>query len=253
MPDEPAPAEPAPALRTVVSVATYNEIENIERLVGELRQTVPAADVLVIDDNSPDGTGDCVRRLAAADPHVHGLHRTGKLGLGTAYLAAFDWAAEHGFDVLVTMDSDFSHAPADVPRLIEPLADDRADLVIGSRYVPGGGIEGWPRSRHLMSRCVNGYTRLLFGTRTRDCSGGFRGYRVARLADVDWSRQVARGYAFLEEVLYRCQAAGLRTEEVPIVFRDREVGDSKINLGEAASAVVDLATVCLRDRLLRRG
>ena len=124
------------------------------------------------------------------------------------------------------------------------------DLVIGSRYIEGGGIEGWPRSRHVMSGLVNRYTRLLFGTRVRDCSGGFRAYRVAKLKTVDWSRQVAKGYAFLEEVLYRCEAAGFRVGEVPIVFRDRERGSSKINRGEAISAVKDLAWVCLRDRVL---
>ena len=236
-------------LKTLVSIATYNEIENVEALVASLRKRLPAADVLVIDDNSPDGTGDAVRRMAADDAYVHGLHRAGKLGLGTAYLAAFEYAAAHGYDVLVTMDSDFSHDPDAVASLVQPLADGKADLAIGSRYIDGGGIEGWPRSRHVMSRCVNTYTRLLFGTRVADCSGGFRAYRVAKLAEVDWSRQVAKGYAFLEEVLFRCERAGLRTVEVPILFRDREQGTSKISLKEAGSAVIDLARVCWRDRI----
>ena len=235
-------------LRTLVSVATYNEIENVEALVTALRTAVPTAHVLVIDDASPDGTGDVVRRLSESDPQVHGLHRSGKLGLGTAYLAAFEYAAEHGFDALVTMDSDFSHSPEAVVSLVQPLAADRADLVIGSRYVPGGGIEGWPRSRHVMSRAVNTYTRLLFGPLAADCSGGFRAYRVAKLRQVDWSRQVARGYAFLEEVLFRCAAAGFRIDEVPIVFRDREQGTSKISWKEATAALRDLATVRWRER-----
>ena len=250
--DESPVARSAP-LRTLVSVATYNEAENIASLVAQLRERVPTADVLVIDDASPDGTGDIVRGLAAADDHVAGLHREGKLGLGTAYLAAFEYAAAHSYDALVTMDSDFSHDPADVPRLLQPLREETADLVIGSRYIEGGGIEGWPRSRHWMSAGVNTYTRLLFGTRVRDCSGGFRAYRVAPLTTIDWSRQVARGYAFLEEVLYRCEAAGLRVREVPIVFRDRVKGQSKINRSEAVAAVWNLAHVAVRDRLLRRG
>ena len=252
--DPPAAASDFPA-RVLVSVATYNEAENIEPLVRAIGERLPDAAVLIIDDASPDGTGAIADRLAEAKRSVRVVHRAGKLGLGTAYLEAFEQAIASGHAVLITMDSDFSHDPAALPSLVKRIDDPAApaDLVIGSRYIPGGGIEGWPRRRHVMSGLVNRYTRLLFGTAVRDCSGGFRAYRVDRLATVDWSRQVARGYAFLEEVLYRCEAAGFRVAEVPIHFRDRIKGDSKISLGEAAHAVKDLAWVCVRDRLLRRG
>ena len=254
LPDDPTAAESASAaLRPLVAVATYNEAENIEAMVAAIREAVPQADVLITDDASPDGTGAIADRLAAADVQVTVNHRAGKLGLGTAYLAAFEHVGRSGHDVLVTLDSDLSHDPERIPDLLAPIAAGEADLVIGSRYVEGGGIEGWPRSRHLMSGAVNRYTRLLFGTRVRDCSGGFRAYRADGLAEIDWSRQVAKGYAFLEEVLFRCEAAGLRVAEVPIVFRDRIKGESKISLAEATSAIRDLAWVCLRDRVGRAG
>jgi len=223
------------APRILITLCTYNERENLPELATEIHRHAPSVDILVIDDNSPDGTGKLADQLAAADPRVRVLHREGKLGLGTATLAGFRYAIERNYDLLVNMDADFSHHPRYLPAII--AAAPEADVVIGSRYVAGGGVAGWGMQRRLMSGGINWYARLLLGLRTRDNSGAFRAYRVAKLREVPLDRVRARGYAFQEEILYRLRRAGSRFVEVPIVFEDRRRGTSKINGREAVVAL----------------
>jgi len=226
---------------TLVTLATYNEIENLPRLVDEIFAHAPAVDVLVIDDNSPDGTGAWCDQKAAVDPRVHCLHRAGKLGLGTATIAGMHYAIEHGYRYMLNMDADFSHHPRYLPALIAGMdhADGRptVDVMIGSRYVAGGAIEGWPLKRHLMSRGVNTYARWLLGLRARDCSGAFRCYRTALLEKIDFATIRSRGYSFQEEILWLLKRQGARFGETPITFADREHGVSKIDAKEARSAL----------------
>jgi dolichol-phosphate mannosyltransferase len=221
--------------RILVTLCTYNERENVGLLVPEIRCALPQADVLVIDDNSPDGTGGLADELAAADARIRVLHRPGKQGLGSAILAGFREASEHGYDFILNMDADFSHDPRYLPAIVECMQ--RADVAIGSRYVSGGGVEGWGFSRHFMSQGINWYARLWLRLPTRDNSGAFRCYRVAKLAQIDLDRVRARGYAFQEEILYRCRRVDCRFEETPIVFRDRRYGTSKINWRESVAAL----------------
>lgn len=229
--------------RMLVTLCTYNERENLERLIPQIHAHLPEADVLVIDDNSPDGTGQLADRLAATDPRVKVLHRSGKLGLGTATLAGFRYAIEHGYGLLMNMDADFSHHPRHLPALVACM--DRTDVAIGSRYVPGGGIRGWGLKRHVMSRGVNLLARTLLGLKTRDNSGAYRCYRVEKLRQLNLDAFLARGYAFQEEVLYRCRQIGCRFAETPIVFEDRRVGQSKANLREIVFALRDIARMAL--------
>jgi dolichol-phosphate mannosyltransferase len=229
--------------RTLITLATYNELENLPRLVDEIFAAVPDADLLVIDDNSPDGTGKWCDERAATDGRVKCLHRSGKLGLGTATIAAMQYAIEHGYDYMVNLDADFSHPPRYLPRLIAGLrqrtdADGwRYDVMIGSRYIPGGKIEGWPAKRHVMSRCVNLYARCLLGLSPRDCSGAFRAYRVELLRKLDFAAIRSRGYSFQEEILWLLKRAGARFGEAPITFVERQFGQSKINSKEAYAAL----------------
>jgi dolichol-phosphate mannosyltransferase len=225
---------------TLVTVATYNEMENLPRLADEIFRHAPDAHLLVIDDNSPDGTGRWCDERAAADPRVRCLHREGKLGLGSAIVAGMRYGIEHGYRHVLNMDADFSHDPKYLPDLIGGMDRDGQaihDVMIGSRYVPGGRIEGWPLKRHLMSRGVNLYSRLLLGLKPRDCSGGYRCYRTALLARLDFAAIRSRGYSFQEEVLWRLKRLGARIGETPITFADRVRGQSKIHSGEAAAAV----------------
>ncbi len=226
-----SPDEP----RVLVSMATYNERDNLAALVREIHQFVPAADVLVTDDNSPDGTGKLADELAAADPRVHVLHRPGKLGLGTAILAALRYAMEHDYDLLVNIDADFSHHPRYLPALLDGMR--KHDVMIGSRYVQGGGTENWPLKREVISRSVNYLVRFLFRLPARDCSGGYRCYRVAKLRETDLKGLWSRGYSFQQEVLYRCRKAGCKIGETPIVFADRRAGSSKVNAREAVRSM----------------
>lgn len=228
------------AVKTLVTLATYNEIENLPRLVDAIFAAVPQVELLVIDDNSPDGTGRWCDERAATDPRVHCLHRAGKLGLGTATIAGLQYGIDHGYDQVLNMDADFSHHPRHLPALLaamEPPAGPRPDVAIGSRYVPGGGIEGWPWKRHLMSRGVNAYARTLLRLPVRDTSGAFRCYRTEILRRLDFGRVVSRGYSFQEEILWHLRRAGARFVEVPITFADRERGQSKINSREAYAAL----------------
>jgi len=228
---------------TLLALATYNERENLRPLVEAiLGLGIAGLDILVVDDNSPDGTGQLADELAAAHANLQVLHRAGKLGLGTAHVAAMRHAIERGYEFLVTMDADFSHDPAYLPAILARRDD--ADLVIGSRYVPGGGVRNWGRVRRLMSWGANAYVRLLLGLRPRDCSGAYKCYRVALLRRVDLGGIVARGYAFQEEITWRLQLLGARIAEVPIIFEDRRLGRTKMSWREA----VGLFTTVLRLR-----
>jgi dolichol-phosphate mannosyltransferase len=219
-----------------VCLPTYNERENLEPMVAALLEVLGEDGiVLVIDDNSPDGTGEIADRLATADDRVHVLHRPRKEGLGPAYLAGFERALELGADLIMEMDCDFSHDPADVPRLT--AAAETADLVIGSRYVRGGGTRNWGLLRRLISRGGSLYAQILLGVRVRDLTGGFKCYRRAVLETIDLAAIDSKGYAFQIETTYRTIRAGFRVVEVPIVFVDRQVGGSKMSKSIVLEAV----------------
>jgi len=210
-----------------VVLPTYNEAENLEAITERiLAQIGPGDRILVVDDNSPDGTGKIADRLAAGEPRIEVLHRPGKGGLGPAYLAGFARALDGGAGLILEMDADFSHDPADLPRLI--AATERADLAIGSRYVKGGGVEEWGPLRRVVSRMGSAYARLVLGVRVRDLTGGFKCFRREVLERLDLDRVHANGYAFQIELTYRTIQAGFSVEEVPIVFRNRRMGTSKM-------------------------
>ena len=223
-----------PPATTLVTIATYNERENLPALLDEVLRTEPNCDILVIDDNSPDGTGAWADEKATSEPRLRVLHRSGKLGLGTATIAGMKYAIEHGYDYVLNLDADFSHHPRYLPALIAGM--DQADVMIGSRYVPGGGTPDWPLHRRLLSRAVNAFARLLLGLSPRDCSGAFRCYRVALLKQLDFDQIRARGYAFQEEILWRLKQLGARFGETPIVFTDRQRGSSKVSMHEALTS-----------------
>ncbi|MBI1915056.1 MAG: polyprenol monophosphomannose synthase [Planctomycetes bacterium] len=237
------PGEKGPP-RILVSLATYNERDNLAPLVREVLERLPAAHVLVVDDNSPDGTGRLADEMAAADPRVRVLHRAGKLGLGTAILTAMRYAMDHDYDYLVNMDADFSHHPRYLPALVAGM--DRHDVMIGSRYVPGGGTVAWPWSRRLMSWGVNLLVRLLFRIPAHDCSGAYRCYRVTKLRKAHLERLQSRGYSFQQEALYRCRRARSRLGETPIVFEDRRAGASKVSPREVVRSLSVLLVLGLR-------
>jgi len=217
----------AAAGRTVIIMPTYNERQNLEIIAGRVRESVPEADLLVVDDNSPDGTGDLADKLAETDQHIQVMHRTEKAGLGRAYVAGFSWALERGYDVIVEMDADGSHRPEDLPRLLTALAG--ADAVIGSRYVPGGTVVNWPKSREFLSRGANIYNRLMLGVSVKDATGGFRAYRAATLRKIDLNNIESAGYCFQIDMTLRVLQAGLKLIEVPITFVERERGSSKMS------------------------
>lgn len=212
---------------TLVIIPTYNEAENIKPVVGRVRESVPAAHVLIADDNSPDGTGKLADKLAAEDEQVHVLHRTGKEGLGAAYLAGFSWGMEHGYGVLVEMDADGSHQPEELPRLLTALKG--ADLVLGSRWVPGGRIVNWPKSRQFISRGGSTYSRLLLDVPIRDVTGGYRAFRRETLEGLGLEEVASQGYCFQVDLARRAVREGYHVVEVPITFVERERGDSKMS------------------------
>lgn len=219
----------------LVVVPTYNEAENI-RLIAE---AVRGHDLrlLVVDDGSPDGTGEIADELAANDDAIDVLHRNSKQGLGPAYAAGFDWGLDHGADILCEMDADFSHNPDDLPRLVEAITDG-ADLAIGSRYVPGGGVENWPWHRRWLSRGGNLYARFMLGTRVNDMTAGFRAFRADALRELDFSGCEASGYGFQVEMAWSASRTGLDVREVPITFKDRTRGTSKMGAGIALEAML---------------
>lgn len=222
--------------RVLVVVPTYNEAQNIERVVGRIRAAVPSVDVLIVDDASPDGTGKLADRLAADDLQVHVLHRHAKLGLGAAYIAGFRWGLERDYDVFVEMDADGSHRPEELPRLLEALqggpdaADPSgADLVLGSRWIPGGEVVNWPTSRKILSRGGNTYARIALGLPLQDATGGFRAFRRKVLESIGLDDVVSQGYCFQVDLAWRALQSGFRVVEVPITFVEREYGASKMN------------------------
>jgi dolichol-phosphate mannosyltransferase len=235
--------------RTLITIATYNEMENLPSLVAEILAQVPV-EILVIDDNSPDGTGRWCDGQAQADPRVHCLHRPGKLGLGTATIAGMQWAIEQGYDQMLNMDADFSHHPRYLPAFLagmDPADGPAVDVMIGSRYIPGGGVEGWPLKRHVMSRGINLAARWLLGLKPKDCSGAFRCYRTSVLQRLDFGAVRSRGYSFQEEILWHLKRLGARFAETPIVFVDRQRGASKIDMREAVSSLWTLFRLGLRN------
>lgn len=229
-------AEPAlPDTGSVlVVIPTYQERQNLPSIITRVRASVPAAHVLVVDDNSPDGTGEIADELAAADDRLHVLHRPGKQGLGAAYLAGFGWALGEGFDTIVEMDADGSHQPEQLPALLRAL--DTADVVLGSRWVPGGQVRNWPKSREVLSRGANSYARLWLGLPLRDATGGYRAYRAQVLKALELESIRSQGYCFQVDLVLRSVQAGFRVVEVPIVFVEREYGASKMSRAIIAEA-----------------
>lgn len=225
----------ADSIRALVVVPTYNERENIRPLCRRILEQGRALEVLVVDDNSPDGTAGEVRQISAESHRVHLLERRGKLGLGTAYIAGFHWALERGYDRVIQMDADFSHPPERLPAMLEQSR--RCEVVLGSRYVPGGGWERWPRRRLIFSATANWLTRNLLGLPARDCTAGFRCFHASALRQIPLENVRARGYAFQEEMLWQCTGRGWRICEVPITFRQRRRGRSKISLSEVLGAL----------------
>jgi dolichol-phosphate mannosyltransferase len=225
--------------RSVIVVPTYNERENLPLLIEALLNVSPA-DVLVVDDGSPDGTGQIADEWARTHSRVRVLHRAGKLGLGTAYLDGFRWGMHEGYDLLMSMDCDFSHDPKYVPEILRRA--ESADLVIGSRYVPGGGTSGWALRRKIISRMANTSVRVLLGLKTHDTSAGFRCYRREALECIGLDTVKSRGYNVLEEMVFRCEKHGLRVAEVPIIFVDRQRGKTKISVRD----MIGVGTMVLR-------
>ncbi len=238
-----------------VILPTYNEADNIRPITAGILEALPAATVLVVDDGSPDGTGQIADELAAADPRVRVRHRTAKQGLGKAYLDGFGVALGSGATIVVQMDADFSHDPAVLPTLTAPIENDEADLVIGSRYTPGGGVVDWGMGRRLLSRGGSLFARTVLGLRPNDLTGGFKAWRASTLAAVPFDGVHAGGYVFQIEMTYRASRAGARIREVPITFRDRTVGQSKMSrriIVEALVVVVQLRADELIGKVRRR-
>src|ERR1700761_355928 len=217
----------AAAGRVLIVMPTYNERQNLEIMAGRIRESVPDADLLVVDDNSPDGTGDLADKLAEVDPRVQVMHRTEKAGLGRAYVAGFTWALGNGYDLIVEMDADGSHRPEDLPKLLAAVK--KADAVIGSRYVPGGTVVNWPKSREILSKGANLYNRIMLGVQVKDATGGFRVYRAATLRTIGLESIESAGYCFQIDMTLRVLQAGMTITEVPITFVERERGASKMS------------------------
>jgi dolichol-phosphate mannosyltransferase len=222
--------------RALIIIPTYNERDNVERVAADFLAPVEGAELLFVDDASPDGTGQILDAIAAREPRIHVLHRPGKLGLGTAYLDGFRWALERGYRLIVEMDADFSHDPRHLPRLVE-LAEAGADLVVGSRYIDGGGTINWGLARQFISRAGGRYARTVLGFAIKDPTSGFVCYRRETLERIDLSSVRSNGYGFQIEMKYRVHRAGMRIVETPIVFEDRRVGQSKMSGAIVAEAL----------------
>jgi dolichol-phosphate mannosyltransferase len=235
----------------LIAIATYNEMDNLPRLVDAIFEAVPDVDVLIIDDHSPDGTGRWAEERSWSDHRVTCIHRPAKQGLGTATLLGMTEAVKRSYEFVVNMDADFSHSPSDLPGLVAGMSSGPGpiDVMIGSRYRPGGGIEGWPLLRRVMSRMINAYARFWLDLDVSDCSGSFRCYRTAVLGRLDFTQIRSRGYSFFEEILWHLQQAGAAFGELPIVFVNRRKGRSKISLTEAVRAVCTLTSLGFRARL----
>jgi glycosyltransferase involved in cell wall biosynthesis len=231
-------------LRAALVLPTYNERENLAAMVAAIQALPTPIHIIVVDDNSPDGTGAIADELAARLPAIEVIHRAGKLGLGTAYAAGFRQAIAGGNDLILTMDADFSHDPSYLPAIL--AASRRYDLVIGSRYVPGGGVRNWPWHRQALSWGANAIAHLLLGLHARDCTAGFRCYRRQVLETVDPASIRANGYSYLIEMLYCCERSGFAVGEVPIIFADRRLGQSKISQNEIYKAGRTVLRLALR-------
>ncbi|GGK37457.1 dolichol-phosphate mannosyltransferase [Pilimelia terevasa] len=235
--------------RVLVVIPTYNEVDNVRQITGRVRAAAPDVDILIADDNSPDGTGAVADELAAADKQVHVLHRTDKQGLGAAYIAGFRWAREHDYDAVVEMDADGSHAPEELPKLLAAAAD--ADVVVGSRWVRGGQVVDWPMHRLVLSRGANFYTRMMLGMPLHDATAGYRLYRMAVLDKIDLSAVESQGYCFQVDLSWRAFRAGFRFAEVPIRFVERERGVSKMSSSIIGEAMWKVAVWGTSSRLAR--
>ena len=239
--------ERGPLDRVLVLIPTYNEKDNLPRIVGRVRSSVPDADILVLDDNSPDGTGAIADGLAAKDPQVHVMHRAGKQGLGAAYKAGFAWALERGYDGAVEMDADGSHQPEQLPSLLSAARD--ADLVIGARWVRGGSVVNWPAHRKALSVGANIYTKVMLGLPVNDATGGYRVYRASALRAMDLDSVSSAGYGFQVDMTVALVRAGLRAVEVPIEFVEREVGESKMSGNIVTEAFVNVGKAGVTHRI----
>jgi dolichol-phosphate mannosyltransferase len=233
--------------RVLVVIPTYNESENVGPITARIRKAVPNAHILIADDNSPDGTGRVADELASSDDHIHVLHRTGKEGLGAAYIAGFRWGLDAGYDVLVEHDADGSHQPEYLPAILERLQT--ADVVKGSRYVPGGATEGWPLHRELLSRGGNLWTRMWLGLPVKDATGGLAAWRATTLRGMDLDAVEAAGYGFQVDLIWRALRSGYTAAEVPITFVERELGDSKMSGSIVAEAMLLTTRWGIRHRL----
>jgi dolichol-phosphate mannosyltransferase len=241
----------------LVIVPTYNEAESLAPIVARIRDSVPEAHILVADDNSPDGTGEIADALAAGDGNVKVMHRHGKDGLGAAYIAGFGWGLQNGYDVLVEMDADGSHQPEQLPLLLDALRN--ADLVLGSRWIPGGGTENWSKGREVLSRGGNAYTRAMLGVPIHDATGGYRAFRAETLRKLDLHTVASQGYCFQVDLAWRTLQRGMRVREVPITFVERSVGSSKMSRTIVAEALLRVTQWGAQERFrsarqfLRRG
>lgn len=233
--------------QALIVVPTYNERDNVREIAGRLLAALPATDLLFVDDNSPDGTGAVLDELAAIEPRVHVMHRAGKLGLGTAYVEGFGWGLARGYEYLLEMDADGSHDPKYLPQMLA-LAEDGADVVIGSRYVPGGGTENWGLGRKIISRGGGLYARTVLGVDIRDLTGGFLCWRRAALEAIDLATITSNGYSFQIEMKYRAVKQKLRVVETPIIFIDRRVGQSKMSRAIFLEALLKVWSLRFRTR-----
>ncbi|GAC1371828.1 MAG: polyprenol monophosphomannose synthase [Actinomycetota bacterium] len=236
--------------RALVVIPTYNEAENIQAILAAVGAAVPEVNVLVVDDGSPDGTGELVEQVALTHPKVHLLSGQGKQGLGRAYVSGFIWGLKEGFDLFIEMDADFSHDPLAIPSLLRGAAGNH--VAVGSRYVPGGGVEGWSRGRHALSRGGNIYARLALGFKVADSTSGFRCYNRRVLEAIDLEEIRSNGYGFQIDMTYRAWQHGFSIAEVPITFREREAGVSKMSHAIVAEALLAVARWGLRDLVHRR-
>ncbi|MBB6403048.1 polyprenol monophosphomannose synthase [Arthrobacter sp. AZCC_0090] len=226
-------------MRVLTIIPTYNELESLPKTLGRLRAAVPASDVLVVDDNSPDGTGQLADSIAAEDSQVHVLHRKGKEGLGAAYIAGFKWGMAAGYDVLVEMDADGSHQPEQLPLLLDAI-NDGADLAMGSRWVPGGGTVNWPLYRQAISRTGSTYARIMLGLKIKDITGGYRAFRRSTLEALKLDQVESVGYGFQVDLAWRVAKLGLKIVERPITFVERELGASKMSGNIVVEAMINV-------------
>jgi dolichol-phosphate mannosyltransferase len=240
-------AQPDQELGTVlVVIPTYNERDNIGKIVKRLHAALPQVHVLVVDDGSPDGTGDLADEMSAADPRVHVLHRTEKAGLGAAYIAGFSWGLERDYGVICEMDADGSHAPEQLHRLLDALPG--ADLVLGSRYIPGGSVVNWPKHRELLSRGGSLYSRIVLGSSVRDMTGGYRAFKADTLRKLNLKSVASAGYCFQIDLLWRTLELNFKVVEVPITFQEREYGESKMSGNIVREALIRVTKWGLRRR-----